>query len=63
MVYNGIITEFPKIVISTSTMNILVSEMPAAIAFLRIDEVSKRGNIKVLRIDGKMPDEDGYPLK
>ncbi len=63
MVYNGKITEFPKIVISTSTMNILVSEMPAAIAFLRIDEVSKRGNIKVLRIDGKMPDEDGYPLK
>ena len=63
MVYSSKITEFPKIVISTSTMNILVSEIPGAIAFLRINEVSKRGNIKVLKVDGKMPDEDGYPLK
>src|SRR5574337_669247 len=52
MVYSNKITEFPKIVISTSTMNILVSEIPGAIAFVRINEVSKRGNIKVLKIDG-----------
>ena len=63
MVYSNKITEFPRMMISTSTMNILVSEMLGAIAFLGINEVSKRGNIKVLKVDGKMPDENGYPLK
>ena len=62
-VYKNEITEFPKILVSTATINILVSEIPGAIAFLGINEVSKRGNIKGLKIDGKMSDEDGYPLK
>ena len=63
LVYSDKITEFPKVAISTITMNMLVSEIPGAIAFLGINEVSKRGNIKGLKIDGKMPSEDGYPLK
>lgn len=62
-VYKGEITEFPKILVSTATINILVSEIQGAIAFIGVDEVSKRGNIKVLRVNGKMPDEDGYPFK
>ena len=55
--------EFPKILNSTGTINILVSEIQGAIAFIGVDEVSKRGNIKVLRVNGKMSDEDGYPFK
>ncbi|HHT9112815.1 MAG: hypothetical protein HZA47_07870 [Planctomycetes bacterium] len=62
-VYNNKIMEFPKILNSAGTINILVSEIPGAIAFIGVDEVSKRGNIKVLRVNGKMPDEDGYPFK
>jgi ABC-type phosphate transport system substrate-binding protein len=62
-VYNNKIMEFPKILHSTGTINILVSEIPGAIAFLGINEVSKRGNIKILKINGKMSDEDGYPFK
>lgn len=62
-VYDNKIMEFPKILNSTGTINILVSEIQGAIAFIGVDEVSKRGNIKVLRVDGKMPDEEGYPLK
>lgn len=62
-VYDNKIMEFPKILNSTGTINILVSEISGAIAFIGVDEVSKRGNIKVLRVNGKMPDEDGYPFK
>ncbi len=54
--------EFPKILNSAGTINILVSEIQGAIAFIGVDEVSKRGNIKVLRVNGKMPDEGGYPF-
>lgn len=62
-VYNNKIMEFPKILNSTGTINILVSEIQGAIAFIGVDEVSKRGNIKMLKINGKLPDEDGYPFK
>lgn len=62
-VYENKIMEFPKILNSTGTINILVSEIQGAIAFIGVDEVSKRGNIKMLRVNGKMPDEDGYPFK
>ena len=62
-VYENKIMEFPKILNSTGTINILVSEIQGAIAFIGVDEVSKRGNIKVIRVNGKMPDEDGYPFK
>ena len=62
-VYENKIMEFPKILNSTGTINILVSEIQGAIAFIGVDEVSKRGNIKVIRVNGKMPDEDWYPFK
>ena len=62
-VYDNKIMEFPKILNSTGTINILVSEIQGAISFVDVDEVSKRGNIKVLRVNGKMPDENGYPFK
>ncbi len=63
MVYNNKIMEFPKVLNSTSTINILVSEIPGAIAFIGVNEVSKHGNIKIIKINGKMPNEDGYPFK
>ncbi len=62
-VYNNKIMEFPKILHSTGTINILVSEIPGAIGFIGVNEVSKRGNIKMIKINGRMPDEDGYPFK
>lgn len=63
MVYSNKLMEFPKLLNSTGTINILVSEIPGAIAFIGVNEISKRGNIKMLKINGRMPDEDGYPLK
>ena len=58
-VYEQKILEFPKILNSTGTINILVSEIPGAIAFIDVNDVSKRGNIKMLKINGKMPEEKG----
>lgn len=55
--------KFPKIINSHSTINILVSEIPGAIAFIAVNEVSTHGKIKVLKINGKMPNEDSYPFK
>ncbi|HHT9160105.1 MAG TPA: hypothetical protein ACFYEH_09615, partial [Candidatus Brocadiaceae bacterium] len=44
--YKNEIMEFPKILNSSGTINILVSEMSGAIAFIGVNDVSKRGNIK-----------------
>lgn len=62
-VYDNKVMEFPKILSSSGAINILVSEISGAIAFIDADEVSTHGNIKVIRINGKMPDEDSYPFK
>jgi len=61
--YENKVMEFPKILNSSSTINILVSEISGAIAFIDVNEVSTHGNIKVLRINGKMPNEDSYPFE
>jgi hypothetical protein len=39
----------------------LVVAIPGSISFLRADQVTD--DIKLLRIDGKLPGDEGYPLK
>ena len=51
----------PKIVFSTGMTRDLVVAIPGSISFLRADQVT--GDIKLLRIDGKLPSDEGYPLK
>ena len=51
----------PKIVFSTDMTLDLVVAIPGSISFMRADQVTD--DVKVLRVDGKLPDEDGYPLK
>lgn len=51
----------PKIVFSTDMTLDLVVAIPGSISFMRADQVSE--NVKVLRVDGKLPNEEGYPLK
>jgi ABC-type phosphate transport system substrate-binding protein len=50
----------PKIVYSSEMANELVTGIPGAITFLPASAVSS--GVKVLRIDGKLPGEPGYPL-
>lgn len=51
----------PKIVFSTDMALDLVVAIPGSISFIRADEVTNE--VKVVRVDGKLPGEDGYPLK
>jgi ABC-type phosphate transport system substrate-binding protein len=51
----------PKIVFSTDMALDLVVAIPGSISFMRAGEVTD--DIKVLRIDGALPDDAAYPLK
>jgi hypothetical protein len=51
----------PKVVYSNDMANELVSAIPGAIAFIDSREV--RPGAKVVRVDGKLPGEPGYPLR
>jgi len=51
----------PKIVFSTDMTLDLVVAVPGSISFMRADQVTDA--VKVLRVDGKLPSEAGYPLK
>jgi ABC-type phosphate transport system substrate-binding protein len=51
----------PKIVFSTDMTRELVVAIPGSISFLNAKEVTD--DIRVLRVDGKLPADDGYPLK
>lgn len=51
----------PKVVFSTGMTLDLVVAIPNSISFMRADNVT--ADVKVVRIDGKLPGEEGYPLK
>ncbi len=51
----------PKIVYSNDMANELVTAIPGAIAFVSARDV--RQGVKVLRVDGRLPGDPGYPLR
>jgi len=51
----------PKVVYSNDMANQLVTAIPGAIAF--IDSKDVKPGSKVLRVDGRLPGEPGYPLR
>ncbi len=51
----------PKVVYSNDMANQLVTAIPGAIAF--IDSKDVKAGAKVLRVDGHLPGEAGYPLR
>lgn len=51
----------PKLVFSAGMTADLVVAIPGSISFLRADKVPD--GVKVLRVDGKLPSDEGYPLK
>lgn len=51
----------PRIVYSNEMATELVSEIPGAIAFVDASLAPK--GLKVLKVDGKLPGEAGYPLR
>ena len=51
----------PKIVYSNEMATELVSAIPGSVAFVDATQVPK--GLKVLKIDGKLPGDKGYPLR
>jgi ABC-type phosphate transport system substrate-binding protein len=51
----------PKMVYSNDLVNELTAAMPGAIAFVDVRDV--RPGVKVVRIDGHLPSDPGYPLR
>jgi len=60
-VFRAETTTGPKIVYSRQMATGLVSALPGSVSFVDADEVPN--GLKVLRIDGKLPGDAGYPLK
>ncbi len=60
-VFRAEVSSKPKIVYSSDMTSELVTVLPGAIGFLPVDEVGP--GMKVLRINGKLPGETGYPLQ
>jgi len=52
--------DMPKIVYSNEMAVDLVNRIPGAITFIDVSQMSNR--LKVVRIDGRLPGEKGYPL-
>lgn len=51
----------PKIVFSTDMTLELVIAIPGSISFMRVGDASD--DVKLVRVDGKLPSENGYPLQ
>ena len=51
----------PKVVYSNDMATELVAAIPGAVAF--VDAAHAPKNLKILRIDGKLPGDRGYPLR
>jgi ABC-type phosphate transport system substrate-binding protein len=51
----------PRTVESLATLRRVVEKLPGAIGYIRPAQLSNE--IKVIRIDGKLPEDQGYPLR
>jgi hypothetical protein len=54
-------TSGPKVVYSNEMATELVNVLPGSVAFVDASQVPK--GLKILKIDGKLPGQAGYPLK
>jgi hypothetical protein len=60
-VFRADVSAGPKIVYSSEMATELVSAIPGAVTFLPANKVTK--GLKMLKIDGHLPGEKGYPLR
>jgi phosphate transport system substrate-binding protein len=60
-VYRGELQDGPTHLASAGEVKKFVSQKPGSLGYLRASDVDS--SVKVLRIDGLLPDDDGYPLR
>ncbi len=58
--FSGDVRSKPRLVASTALLRNFVTVIPGSIGFVPMSEVGP--NLKVIRIDGMLPGDDGYPL-
>jgi ABC-type phosphate transport system substrate-binding protein len=56
------VTTGPKVIATSELTLRLVRSLPGAIALVRLSDIDPR-QVRVLRVDGRQPGEDGYPLR
>ncbi len=61
-VFQGEATSGPKTAASPASMGKLVAGLPGAIGFLGAQDAAADATLKILRVDGKVPGERGYPF-
>ena len=59
-IYQGVAPSFPKVIASNQSMKAFVQQVPNAVGY--IDAAYADDNVKVLKIEGKLPGENGYKL-
>lgn len=59
--YTGEILVSPKILATPTGVRKFVFNVPGAIGYLRVEDVDS--TVKVVRIDARLPNEKGYPLR
>jgi phosphate transport system substrate-binding protein len=60
-VFRGELPDGPTELSTASDVKDFVSRKPGSVGYLRASDVDS--SVKVLRIDGLLPDDDGYPLR
>lgn len=60
-VFRGETTSGPKLIYSDKMATELTALIPGGIAFVGSDQIPKV--VKVLKVDGRLPGETGYPLR
>lgn len=60
-IFRGEVSDFPLVFSSASMIKRLIKENPGAIGFIDLSSID--GEIKVIRIEGKLPQDEGYPLR
>ncbi|MFQ5681098.1 MAG: hypothetical protein ACE5GG_03495 [Candidatus Omnitrophota bacterium] len=63
-IFRGEIVGFPKVLNSSASIKRFVARVPNAIGVVCYDEIDAQADegIKVLRVEGRLPEEKGYPL-
>ena len=59
-IFQGTVTSFPKVIVSNQSVKAFVQQAPNAVGYIDASYVD--GSVKVLKIDGKLPGENGYKL-
>ena len=59
-IFQGTVTSFPKVIASNQSVKAFVRQAPNALGYIDASYID--GSVKVLRVDGKLPGEDGYKL-